>query len=280
MAPRSGPALAWLGACFLWHERQGLQAPGPALAAGRTPVRHAPRPTRPGRHRCRGAGPLGDLPAELLEAAAAPTRWDALADNLGAPAVIEPAAALDYPALGSDPAYETGARPAADAAAEAAADREAWAARLEETGALLAAAGLEAHDLRDRLLPAVPQLLRLEPAAVGAALAFLVETFGGEGEAVEAILEEPSLLACDVEEHLAPAMEFLEVMTGSSDAAGARRMASQSPGLLRWAVEGSLRERCLQATSRAASRASAATAAMLGRGLAEVRAARGRSSVR
>jgi len=222
---------------------------------------------------------LDELPEALLQAAAEPTPWEAIAGRQQTIALPDPAAALDFATPGSDPSHtapSSGDEPPNSAETT---DRSLWRPRLEAIAALLAAAGLSAPELRGRLLPALPQLARLEPVAVAAALEFLEGALGGTEVAVAAILEEPSLLACSVEEHLAPAMQFLETMAGAPDALAAGRMAAESPPLLRWAVEGSLRERRLQAASRAASSASMAAAAALARGATEVRAARGRPGV-
>lgn len=268
-------AIGWLGVCLLTVVFRSFQAPAFAPRARLQPPQgRAFLALR--KARCsHAAACMRALPREALEAAAQPTPWETLAaESSGSRSAVDPAAALDFPALQSDPVSET-VTPAASTAGRAAVDAERWADQLEETTALLAAAGLGDDALRQTLLPGLPQLPRLAPPAVAAAMAFLEDVLGSRDEAVAAVLEEPSLLACDVEEHLAPAMEFLQTMAGAGDAAEAGRMVAQSAGLLRWAVEGSLRERQLQAAMRTASAGNAASAVALAQGIRDVRAARG-----
>eukprot|EP00622_Pseudochattonella_farcimen_P005238 FR740808.1.p1 GENE.FR740808.1~~FR740808.1.p1 ORF type:complete len:196 (+),score=23.95 FR740808.1:120-707(+) len=119
-----------------------------------------------------------------------------------------------------------------------------------EDGSLLAQTRekLNLLNLDDRfidceLLPRFPQLLRLDPRKIEATALYLRIEFGQDGM-VNLVTASPELLGYDVEEHLMPAMKFLEVMMGSSFSQFARNlMCAAEPTLVGWAVEESIRER-------------------------------------
>lgn len=218
---------------------------------------------------------LGDsLSAVMLERAKAPLPWEEATQSAERP-LIDPAVVLGYTddALPLADPTPPSSRSSGGAAATMADEAGEFQRRLEANAKLLAAIGIDDAALAEKVLPALPQLARLEPAVVEETLEWLRQLMGDHAEVRDAVLEEPLLVSYEVAAHLEPGMQFLVHMSGGGEAA-ARIMAVKSPQMLRWAVDGGINERARAALSSEARFASAKAMA------AGLRAAADVSSIR
>lgn len=250
-------AAAWWAASLLFDVSAGRwRDPAVLEAAFAVPCLGgcgAPRPRRAGRAPLtrRPASLFSELPKELVDAAEEPLDWEAMGSRLKK----EVESDLRLLPGQEDPAY-VGTKGAARPLGRG---RSNWPELLEETTSLLGEVGLDRAALRETVLPAVPQLARLEPETVLASFRCLAEAFGGDAAAAAIVLKQPTLLSYEAEAHLEKAFTFLATMS-AVDEQQAKVMAAASPELYVWAVKGVLRE--LQSYQTAKTSA-AATAGML-----------------
>lgn len=122
-------------------------------------------------------------------------------------------------------------------------DHELWRRRLELNTASLLDIGIDAATIQQRILPSIPQLARLNTEEVVAMIHGLTSFLGGPEQAAAAMIEEPLLLGYTVKEHLEPGIQFLVVINAMADEAAAGKLAADNPALLKWAIDGSIKER-------------------------------------
>lgn len=180
----------------------------------------------------------------------------------------------DEPLLGLA-SEESRALEASRSARERATTPEDFGDRLEANALLLAEAGISADELRDKVIPAFPQVIRLEPDALGETLHCLLDIFGGKEALAPALLEAPALLGLRAPGDVRPALGFLAAMSGlGEDEEAAAALAVQSPGMLLWAAKGVVRERRSAEMAGAVKAGAGAMAQGIGEMLAAKRAGR------
>lgn len=192
-----------------------------------------------GMHLGRRIGACSASLADLLPAAAAPLPWEIAAAEAAELRRAIAVGGLSARLLKLAGGGKGGERACGASGPEA--DVAAWGAHLEAVTLVLAEeTGVEESMINERFLPTIPQLLRLGPAHVSSTVQRLESFLGGKTQVANAIMEEPLLLGYAAAEHLDPGILYLLDMTGAADEAAAARLVEASPGLLRWAVEGSL----------------------------------------
>mmetsp|Transcript_100958 Transcript_100958/g.200555 ORF Transcript_100958/g.200555 Transcript_100958/m.200555 type:complete len:209 (+) Transcript_100958:51-677(+) len=154
-----------------------------------------------------------------------------------------------------------------------------WTLQLRAATEMLAQIGIDSVQVQARVLPTIPQLARLRTESVAAIIHDLTLLLGSSEQTAAAVLEEPLLLGYDAKEHLEPGIQYLLTMNAMSERAAAGKLAAQHPGLLKWAIEGKMKERRMSGMLSGLKASTAGTTILAGRAFSDLASTRKRTGL-